>query len=155
MRAPTLRLIGVGLLCVSFFLAGLLFGARLYHTVLVATHFVGRTEEMRVTDPSGQFDAVIVTEAAGNIDWYIYIVRKGKSVPSDGLRPIFAASTLNGGQPVWKDPHVLEIHYDFAYIERFRNVWWSHEVENVGPLGERDWDIQIHLSPSNGDRLGT
>ena len=62
---------------------------------------------MRVTDPTGQFDAVVITEgyggAAGSIDWYIYIVLKGKPVPSDGLQPIFEASTLNGGEPVWKD----------------------------------------------------
>lgn len=112
---------------------------------------------MRVTDPTGQFDAVVVTEGygggAGSIDWYIFIVLKGKRVASDGLLPIFEASTLNGGEPVWKGPHVLEIRYDFAYIQGFRNMWYSDEVEDVGPNGEREWDIRIHL-PSNGKRLG-
>jgi len=159
MRAPRLRWIGIGLICVSFFFAGVLVGRRVYHALLLATGFVERTEAMRVTDPTGRFDAVVVTEgyggAAGSIDWYIYIVLKDKPVPSDGLLPVFEANTQTGGEPVWKGPHVLEIHYEFAYIQGFRNMWWSHEVENVGPLGERDWDVQIHLSPSDGNRLGT
>ena len=140
-------------MCASSFLAGLLFGPRLYRALLITTHFVKRTEEMRVTDPTGHFDAVIVTEAAGDIDWYIYIALKGKSVPGYGLRPIFEASELDGAQLVWRGPHVLEIHYDFAYIQGFRNQWESDEVEDVGPNGERELDIRIRL-PSDGNRLG-
>jgi len=50
--------------------------------------FSERTEAMRVTDPTGHFDAVVVTEgyggAAGSIDWNVMSASGPKFCGTDG-----------------------------------------------------------------------
>jgi hypothetical protein len=120
----------------------------------VSTH----AEESRVTSPDGTLDAVMIYEsyggAVGGIDWYAYIVRKGKTV-SSGQKPVFGSDDLTGEKMVWKQPHLLEIRYDKADIEQFRNLWGLHEVEDVGPSGERDYGVEIRLAPSSDFSLLT
>jgi hypothetical protein len=114
-----------------------------------------QTEEMRVTSPSGKLDAVIVRDsyggAAGGFEWYVYIMLKGKAAPTDGAHAFFQASRLSGEKLVWNEARLLEVHYDIAEIESFRNLWGLHEVQDVGPTGEQDYDVEIRLVPSSPD----
>jgi hypothetical protein len=113
-----------------------------------------KTENMRVTSPNGRFDAVLATyiygpAAGGGVDSNIYIVGKGAPTLYKTSREVFSADPMTCGKLVWKRDHLLEIHYDLAYIHNFRNTWGSHEIENVGSSGERDFEIEITLVPSS------
>jgi len=83
----------------------------------------------------------------GGLDSRLYVVRKGKAVSAD-FNPIFSASKLYHEKLVWKQAHLIEIQYDIAAIERFRNVWCSAEIENVGSYGERDYCLEVKLAPT-------
>src|SRR5882672_5090827 len=87
--------------------------------------FLG-SEEARVTSPNGQLDAVIIREdgggAAGGWEWYVYIVAKGSGVDEHKSHPIFNAGTLTGQKLAWSQANLLEINYDIADIEHFRNL---------------------------------
>ncbi|MGH9744503.1 MAG: hypothetical protein ACRD59_00155 [Candidatus Acidiferrales bacterium] len=112
-------------------------------------------EEMRVTSPNGRFDAVITREAyggaAGGFEWFVNIVPKGKSVSGNRSLSLFQAGTLDGEKLVWTEPHRLDVLFDRAEIESYRNFWGSHEVEDVGPNLERDYLVEIRLVPSSPD----
>lgn len=117
---------------------------------------VTRSEELqRVTSPSGQLDAVLVHVdgggAAGGWEWYVYIVPQGQPVIMANAHPIFNAGTMTAGRLLWSREHLLEIHYDVAYINQFRNLWGLSEVQSVGSAGEHDYLIETRLSPSSPD----
>jgi hypothetical protein len=113
-----------------------------------------RVEDMRVTSPNGEFDAVLATyiygpAAGGGVDSNVYIVRKGAPTFYKAGREIFSADPMTCGKLVWRRDHLLEIHYDMAYIHSFRNTWSLSEIENVGSTGERDFEVEIQLMPSS------
>lgn len=119
-----------------------------------ANTFPKSAELLRVTSPDGKLDAVLVRypygpAAGGGVDSNVYIVRKDALVSSEPGREVLTADPMTGGQLVWKRDHLLEVHYDLAYIHGFRNVWGLHEVENVGSVGERDFEIEIRLVPAS------
>lgn len=87
--------------------------------------------------------------ALGGFEWYAYIVAKGKAVDARKSHEIFHAGTLMGGKLAWSQPHLLEIRYDVANIEQFRNLWGLAEIQNVGSQGERDYFVEIRLMPSS------
>ena len=115
----------------------------------------GGEEEMRVTSPDGLLDAVMVREmrggAVGGIDWRVFIVRKGNPVPDNWRSVVFRSDKLNGEKLVWRQPHLLEIHYDFADINHFHNLWALDQIEDVGPTGEHDYFVEVRLAPSSPD----
>jgi hypothetical protein len=115
--------------------------------------FLASAEEMRVPCPENQLDAVMILEsyggAAGGHEWYAFITAKGNPVIADYNKTIFHAPTLSGEKLVWRDPHLLEIHYDVANIEQFRNLWSLHEVRKVGSAPGDDYDVEIRLVPSS------
>ncbi|HEV3510566.1 MAG TPA: hypothetical protein VGS05_02610 [Candidatus Sulfotelmatobacter sp.] len=109
-------------------------------------------ELSRVTSPNGQLDAVLTQDlyggaVGGGVDSEVYIVRKSAPVKLDTAYTILQADPFTKAKLVWKQDHVLQIYYDVAHIERFRNLWGLHEVENVGSAGERDFDVEIRLEP--------
>jgi hypothetical protein len=111
-------------------------------------------EQMRVTSPDGEFDAVLVRDpygpaAGGGVDSHVYIVRKGQPIHMKTAHPFFSADPMNCGKVVWKREHLLEIHYELAYIHEFRNLWSLSEIENVGSAGERDFEVEIQLVPAS------
>ena len=112
-------------------------------------------EEARVTSPNGRLDAVLVREdgggAAGGWEWYVYVVAKGSAVDERNSHSIFNAGTLRGEKIVWNQQHLLEIRYDIAGINQFRNLWGSDEIHNVGSTGEREYLVEIRLVPSSQD----
>jgi hypothetical protein len=107
-----------------------------------------------VTSPNGQLDAVLVIDmyggaAGGGVDSNVYIVRKGAPVHVKPGSEVFSADPMSCGELVWKRDHVLEIRYNIAYTHGFRNTWGLHEVEDVGSMGERDYEVEIHLIPAS------
>jgi len=113
------------------------------------------SEEARVTSPNGQLDAVLIRDdgggAAGGWEWYVYIVAKGSGVDESKAHPVFNAGTLTGEKLVWGQEHLLEIQYDIAYINQFKNIWGSSEIHDAGSLGEREYLVEIRLAPSHSD----
>jgi hypothetical protein len=112
------------------------------------------SELMRVTSPNGNLDAVLMMymyggAVGGGIDSNVYIVRKGAPVIAKPGREVLSADPMTGGHFVWKRDHLLEIHYDIASIHRFRNLWGLNEIENVGDMGQRDFDVEIQLMPAS------
>lgn len=109
------------------------------------------TELSRVTSPNGQLDAVLTQElyggAVGGVDSNVFIVRKGAPVKMATAHTILQADPFTNAKLVWKQDHLLQIHYDRAHIEQFRNLWGLHEVEDVGSTGERDYEVEIRLDP--------
>jgi hypothetical protein len=114
-------------------------------------------EEMRVTSPDGQLDAVMVCGSygggEGGFEWYVFIVLKGHAVPAKYSRAIFHAGRLYGETLVWSAPRVVEIRYSTAVIEQFRNEWNLFEVEDVGPLLEHNHSVEIRLVPSSSSSI--
>ena len=106
---------------------------------------------MRVTSPNGLLDAVMIRKpyggAAGGFEWYVSVVPTGKAVKLNGI--VFQAGKLTGEKLVWNQAHLIEIQYDIALIEQFRNLWGLHEVQDVGSKGERDYEVEIRLAPSS------
>jgi hypothetical protein len=114
--------------------------------------FPKSAEVQRISSSNGQFDAVLIRDeyggaAGGGIDSNVYIVRKGAAVYHKPGKEVFSADPMTGGKLVWRRDHLLEIHYDLAYIHQFRNVWGLYEIENVGSAGERDYSIELSLIP--------
>jgi hypothetical protein len=118
------------------------------------TAFPKSEEVQRVTSPNGQLDAVLVTHpygpaVGGGVDSNVYIVRKGSPVFDEPGKEILNADPMTGGGLVWKRDHLVEIHYDIAHIQRFRNLWGLHEIEDVGSTGDRDYDVELRLVPAS------
>ena len=106
------------------------------------------TELSRVTSPNGQLDAVLTQDlyggaVGGGVESNIYIVRKGAPVKMDTAHTVLQADPFTHGKLVWKQDHLLQIRYDVAHIEQFRNLWGLHELEDVGSTGERDFEVEI------------
>jgi len=116
--------------------------------------FSNSSELTRVTSPNGYLDAVLVTysyggAAGGGVDTNLYIVRKGAPVFMKPGHEVLTADPMWGGRLVWKREHLLEVHYDIAYINGFRNLWGLHEIENVGSVGERNFEVEMQLMPTS------
>lgn len=116
--------------------------------------FPKSSEQRRVTSPSGRFDAVLVVDiygpaAGGGVDSNVYIVSMGAPVYAKPGSEVFSSDPTTKGDLVWKREHLLEIHYDIAEIHKFRNLWGSHEVEDVGSAGEGDFEVEIRLMPAS------
>jgi hypothetical protein len=114
------------------------------------------TELSRVTSPNGQLDAVLTQDAyggaiGGGVESNVYIVRKGTPIKTDTAHTILQADPFTHGKLVWKQEHLLEIYYDVAHIEQFRNLWGLHEVEDVGSRGEHNFEVEIRLEPLADD----
>jgi hypothetical protein len=110
-------------------------------------------EKQRVTDPSGQFDAVLLLESwggpIGEINWYICIVEKGRSAASVQEASI-VASDVRGAKLVWRQPHLLEFQYERAMILEFTNLWGSNEIKPKAAFsgGDPYW-VEIRLAPTS------
>jgi hypothetical protein len=115
--------------------------------------FLASAEEMRIPCPENGLDAVVIREAyggaAGGHEWYVFINTKGSPIPADYNKTVLHAPTLTGEKLVWRDPHLLEVHYDIAHIEQFRNLWSLDEVRKVDSAGESDYFVEIRLEPSS------
>ncbi len=113
-----------------------------------------RVEEARVTSPDGRFDAVMTREAVGGVlggvYWNVFKVPKNAPAPKDDTNTILYAAVLRGESLVCTQNHLLEIHYNLAHIEQFRNLWGSNEVQGRG-WRKGDYSAEVRLVPSSPD----
>lgn len=70
--------------------------------------------------------------------------------PKDDKKSLLYAAILRGEKLLWKQNHLLEVHYDLAHIEEFRNLWGSNEAEDRG-WRTGDYLTEVRLVPSSPD----
>lgn len=109
-------------------------------------------EQARVTSPDGLHDAVLLRldggGAPGGWEWCVYIADKGKP-PAQGIEYlVFNAGTLTGAKLIWKESHLLDIRYDIADINHFRNLWVGHQDAGNAT---KDYLVEIRLAPTSQD----
>jgi hypothetical protein len=151
MYGPHLKTFSTALLSFALGVCVGIFGYRLLTTTLTAAKSGGDTEAMRVNSPDGKLDAVLVEDssggALGGVFWSVYVVPKGRTIPTDTTARLFSADELTKGTIVWNEPHLIEIHYDKASIMQFRNV--STTSENGFEY------VELRLVPSSDYSLMT
>jgi hypothetical protein len=86
----------------------------------------------------------------GGVYWYVFIVPKGDAAPKGDKNSLLYASVLRGEKLVWKQNHLLEVHYDIAHIEEFQNLWGSYELQGRG-WRTGDYLAEVRLVPSSPD----
>jgi hypothetical protein len=127
------------LLFVACFVAGFLLP---YLRISLPSAVSSARETQRVVGPDGHADAVAVVTEIGlfrSRAWYeVYIVKHGD--PFAQVPPVFSGQEMEHPALVWADPRLLEVRYDRARIEDFRNSW---------KLPGSDSLIQIGLVPSS------
>jgi hypothetical protein len=108
-------------------------------------------EVKRVGSREGRFEAVILTGDAGattSTATVVRIVRAGVKIGSG--RPLDSevvlwASDVKNLVILWKQPKLLDIHFDEARIDLFKN---HAEIQRSGDV----WDvIEVRLCPTSPD----
>jgi len=108
-------------------------------------------EVKRVASPDGRFEAVILTGDAGattSTVTVLRIVRAGVKIGSG--RPLDSevvlwASHVKNLDVLWKQPKLVDIHFDEARIDIFKN---HKEIQRSGDM----WDvIEARLCPTSPD----
>jgi hypothetical protein len=106
---------------------------------------LGNEEVNRVTSPDGALDAVLeVTRSLPTVSdtHHVYVVKKGES----RLRgSVFHATHVMNIDIRWREVGVLEIVYDKAAIERFRN---NEFLRGILPSGKAYY-VEIRLVPTS------
>jgi hypothetical protein len=115
----------------------------------------GTVEEARVTSPDGQWDALMIREpqggALGGTWWNVFIVPRAKGAPREDSHVIFQSPTITGQRLVWKQAHLLEVHYDVAHVVQFRNLWGSYELGDSKISEKPNYYVEVRLVPSSPD----
>jgi hypothetical protein len=116
----------------------------------------GFHEEQRATSPDGKFDAVEISDlwggAWGGVDLYVFIVPRGSRVPPHVVcadEPVLYATRLSDEHLVWKSARELDLSYDIARIEQFRNHWDSGELGKHNPCERDACVVEIQLAPKS------
>jgi hypothetical protein len=116
------------------------------HTIFPIT----RTETSRITSPDGAVDAVMSKTECGapcSTGYSVYIVPRGSNVSSDAKRVLFSADDMVDDRLLWKQPHLLEIAYDKALINSFRNV--AYPFGEAGKQESWRYAVEIRLAPNS------
>jgi hypothetical protein len=138
---------------VSFFagIAVAFLGPRLIHAAAARLLFPeNRTEIARIPSPDGMVDAVAQRTNCGapcSSSYVVSIVPKGAIAPRDSEKQVFLADDIVNAQVRWKEPHLLDIGYDKAFIENFRNV--TYPLGSPGDVESWHYAVEVHLSPSS------
>lgn len=109
-------------------------------------------EAARKTSPDGSVDAVLQSSDCGapcSLEYSVSIVPKGGKVPVDQVQNVFLGSDVVSPQIRWQKPHLLEIAYDRAFIESFRNV--TNPFGKFGDEGSWQYTVEIRLALSSPD----
>ena len=109
-----------------------------------------RTEIVRVTSPDAAVDAVAERIDCGppcSSGYAVSVVPRGTSTPKDSVQHVFFANDVVHPQVQWKEPHLLDIAYDKAFINGFRNV--TYPLGRVGNVGSWSYAVEVRLSPTS------
>ena len=115
--------------------------------MLLAEH---REEIARITSPDGSVDAVMVNSDCGALCatiTFVTVVAKGKKAPDDPGQYVFSADDTVNPRLLWKQSHLLEIAYDKAFINSFRNGCYPFGVP--GNVESWKYEVEIRLAPSS------
>lgn len=106
-------------------------------------------EVIRIKSPDGKVEAVHVKGNCGATTSFaesVFIVPIGDKTPKPkDDNEILLADHVEGINLVWREPKVLEIHYDEARIFKFTNFWQSEKVDKFSYV------VEIRLIPSRKD----
>jgi hypothetical protein len=106
-------------------------------------------ETQRVNSPDGQVEAVIIEGDAGattSKETMIVIVASGGKIDTKKLTQsdtVFRASHLKNFKVDWKQAKLLEVQYDEARIDQFRNLWEISEGRDIS------YPVEIRLAPTS------
>ena len=112
-----------------------------------------RTEVVRLTSPDGRADAVaerIECGAPCSSGYAVSVVPKGVADATEATQRVFLAGEIVNPQLKWSEPHVLDIAYDKALIESFRNV--AYPLGRPGNVESWGYAVEILLSASSCDK---
>jgi hypothetical protein len=111
---------------------------------------IPRQEVARVTSPDGTVDAVMVVLGCGPTcsDTYLAtVVPKGAKAPVEIQQFNFSADDLTDAHLQWQQPHLVEIAYNRALINQFRNI--SYPFAKFGAPETWDYKVEIRLAPAS------
>lgn len=105
-------------------------------------------EAKRIKSPDGQAEAIILTGEAGattSTETFILIAGVGGRVVDKNVfkDAVFQADHLKNFNAVWKEPGLLEIQYEEARIDHFRNQWIIVEGR------DKSYPVEIRLRPTS------
>jgi hypothetical protein len=109
-----------------------------------------RTEVFRATSPDGRVDAVaerIECGAPCSSAYVVSVVPKGAARPAELAQQTFAADEIVNPEVKWDEPHLLEIGYDKALVEEFRNL--AYPFGRPGDIESWRYQVEVRLSPSS------
>ena len=109
-----------------------------------------RKEISRSTSPDKIVDAVLEGADCGapcSLNYFVSIVPKGGAASLDQAKQVFLADDAVNLQIRWSEPHLLEIGYDRALIQRFRNV--AYPFATQGDARSWQYMTEIRLAPSS------
>ena len=109
-----------------------------------------RTEVLRIISPDGTVDVVaerIDRGAPCSSEYIVSVVPKGAAQPSQPAQRVFQADQIVNPQLKWAESHLLEIAYDKAFIEEFRNV--AYPFARPGEIESWHYAVESRLSPSS------
>jgi hypothetical protein len=128
-----------------------LLGMWLFHRIAETAVFPEhRTEVARVTSPDGRVDAVAERVDCGapcSSGYIVSVVPRGVAGPSAPTQRIFWADDIVNPQVRWNESHLLDIAYDKALIQNFRNV--AYPLGRPGDVESWEYAVEVHLSPSS------
>jgi hypothetical protein len=75
------------------------------------------------------------------------VIPKGAKAPVDIQQFNFSTDDLTDAQMQWKQPHLLEIAYNRALINQFRNI--SYPFAKFGSPETWDYKVEIRLAPTS------
>lgn len=136
------------------FVAGIvvaIFGARLVGSLANRLLFPERhTEVARVSSPDGTLDAVTERVNCGapcSATYTVSVVPKGSVAEKNPTLQIFLADDVVNPQVRWREPNLVDIAYDKAFIHSFRNV--VYPFGQPGNIESWRYAVEIHLAPSS------
>lgn len=109
-----------------------------------------RHEIARATSPDGTVDAVMEGIECGapcSSGYFVSVVPKGSAPLKNAVQQVFVADNMVNAQIRWDEPHLLDISYDKAFINNFRNV--AYPFGRAGDVGSWHYAVEIHLTPSS------
>ena len=109
-----------------------------------------RHEIARTTSPDGNVDAVMEGIECGapcSSGYFVSVVPKGSAPLKKPEQQVFVADNMVNAQIRWDEPHLLDISYDKAFINNFRNV--AYPFGRAGDVGSWNYAVEIRLAPSS------
>jgi hypothetical protein len=110
-------------------------------------------EVMRVKSQDGKFDAVLIsawTDVIGNNSHLLYIVPAGSKFNKNDAafgRSYLSVRCFEGLKLVWRESKMLEVQYQEALIDEFRNC------ANVTENPDSPHVLELRLSPQGASAL--